>query len=336
MTHRGGGQHKWTADEILEMGRGFQHSSVLAAGADLDVFRLLYEQPRSAGRLAEEIGANPRATTVLLDCLAAMGLLCKDGERYHLADGIAELLVKPGAPGVLAMTRHMGSCARRWARLSEVVMTGRSPGREPGAKGPKRDLESFILAMEEISAPVADKVVADLGPPRFEHMLDLGGGPGTWTMAFLRACPSGRATLVDLPDVVPISRRRLEEEGFGDRAAAVVRDLDEDELPGGADLAFAGAIIHQYDRAENREFYRKIHRALLPGGTLLIRDVFMDEGRTRPLAGALFAINMLTACDGGTYTFAEMEEDLLEAGFEKVELARRDPGMNGIIRARRP
>ncbi len=336
MSHKSDSGHKWTANEILEMGRGFQHSSVLAAGADLDVFRLLHEQPRSAGRMAEELGANPRATTILLDCLAAMRLLCKEGEQYSLADGVAELLVRPGAPGVLAMTRHMGACARLWYRLPEVVMTGQPPGKEPRAKETKRDLESFILAMEEISSPVADDVINDLGPPRFEHMLDLGGGPGTWTMAFLRACPSGRATLVDLPDVVPIARRRLEEEGFGDRATVVVRDLDEDELPGGADLAFAGAIIHQYTRAENREFYRKIHRALLPGATLLIRDVFVDETRTRPVSGALFAINMLTACDGGTYTFAEMEEDLSEAGFEKVELARNDAGMNAIIRARRP
>jgi hypothetical protein len=70
------------------------------------------------------------------------------------------------------------------------------------------------------------------------------------------------------------------------------------------------------------------------GGILVIRDIVMDEGRTGPEAGALFAINMLVAtAGGGTYTFKEFREDIISAGFSKVTLLQKDEGMKSLIRA---
>jgi hypothetical protein len=60
----------------------------------------------------------------------------------------------------------------------------------------------------------------------------------------------------------------------------------------------------------------------------------MEESRTQPPAGALFAINMLVATQGGgTYTFEEYQSDLLNAGFNDITLIARDEFMNSLIRA---
>jgi hypothetical protein len=60
----------------------------------------------------------------------------------------------------------------------------------------------------------------------------------------------------------------------------------------------------------------------------------MDESRTRPPSGALFAINMLVGTEGGgTYTLDELAADLKSAGFGRVRLVVRDEGMNSVVEA---
>ncbi len=177
--------------------------------------------------------------------------------------------------------------------------------------------------------------MARLGPPRFRHLLDVGGASGTWTLAFLRAAGGSRATIFDLADAIPQARRRMEEAGMLDRVALAAGDFYRDDLPGGADLVWLSAIVHQHSREHNRALFKKIHAALTPGGRLLIRDVVMEPDRVQPVEGALFAINMLVNTEsGGTFTLAEFAEDLAAAGFRPPELLVRDAGMNSVVEAK--
>ena len=110
-----------------------------------------------------------------------------------------------------------------------------------------------------------------------------------------------------------------------------------DTLPGGADLAWVSAIVHQNSRAQNRRLFANVFQALAPGGRLALRELVMEESRTRPVAGALFALNMLVATEGGgTFTFNELKEDLQASGFAHVRLARQDGTMNSVVVAARP
>jgi predicted O-methyltransferase YrrM len=191
--------------------------------------------------------------------------------------------------------------------------------------------------MHNISAPNADEVIQAVQPLKFQHLLDIGGASGTWTIAFLRACPSAQATLFDLPHVIPMARRRLAAARLDQRVKLVVGDFATDALPPGADLAWVSAIVHQNSRAQNRALFTKVLAALAPGGRIAIRDILMEEDRTQPVAGALFAVNMLVATEGGsTFTFGELQEDLEAAGFAGVALARRDEAMNSLVVGKKP
>jgi hypothetical protein len=60
----------------------------------------------------------------------------------------------------------------------------------------------------------------------------------------------------------------------------------------------------------------------------------MRESRTAPASGALFAINMLVNTPKGrTYTFRELSEDLLAAGFRKPSFLHKGKGMDSVIQA---
>jgi hypothetical protein len=94
------------------------------------------------------------------------------------------------------------------------------------------------------------------------------------------------------------------------------------------------AIVHQNSREQNRELFRKVFAALTPGGRILIRDIVMDESRTRPPMGAFFAVNMLVAtAGGGTFTFNELRDDLAAAGFRGAALLRRGEAMDSVVSA---
>ena len=327
----------WTADSVLELSRAYQRAAVLAAAVDLEIFTLLASQALPAAELAQRHGWDLRGTTVLLDALAALRLLDKEHDRYFVPSELQSLLAAHGPGSVLAMAQHQANCLRRWSQIARAVQTGAPPPEVPSVRGPERDLESFIEAMDNVSAPVADDVIAAIKPLSFRVLLDVGGGSGTWTLAFLRACPAGRAILFDLPEVIPLAVRRASSAGLQSRLECVPGDYNRDELPKGADLAWISAIVHQNSRRQNQELFGKVRRALLPGGRIAIREILMEENRISPVAGALFAINMLVGTErGGTYTAGELRQDLELAGFQQVQVARDDGSMNSILTAVRP
>ena len=324
----------WTADEVLAVARQYQSACVLAAAADLELFDALADGPLSAEEAAAKLTSDLRGTTVLLDALVALELVDKAEGRYALPAGLGALLTSGSPRGVLAMVQHQGNCLRRWVQLAAVVKSGEFAKRRLSIRGEEADEDAFIGAMHDICGPIAPKLLDELGPVEFTHLLDVGGASGTWTIAFLQRNPQAKATLFDLPRVIPLARKRLIDAGLADRVELVAGDFYANPLPSGADLAWVSAIVHQNSRAQNRALFSAIFEALPAGGRILIRDVIMDKSRTSPAYGALFAINMLVATEAGaTFTFDELRDDLETAGFTDAAILHRDQEMNSVISA---
>jgi predicted O-methyltransferase YrrM len=318
-------------ESLLALSRAFQESRVLLTGAELDVFTLLSKEALTADALAGRLGADPRALAVELDALAAMALLVKEGGAYRTAPDAA-CLAADAPDSILPMLLHASALWDRWSGLTRKI--GGTPLTERPLAAATR---AFIEAMHVVSAPQAAKLAAEADVGRARRLLDVGGGPGTYTAAFLRAVPELRATLFDLPPVVEIARERLSAAGLLDRVTLAAGDFESDELPGGHDVAWLSAIVHQNGPAQNEALYGRIFRALAPGGRLLVRDHVMEPGRTRPRAGALFAVNMLVGtAHGGTYTFEELHAGLERAGFVRIRLLKEGERMDGLVEAFRP
>jgi predicted O-methyltransferase YrrM len=322
----------WTQEQILGLGRAFQEARVLLTGAELDLFTLLSPAPLAAADVASRLGADRRTLAMLLDALAAMGLLVKRDGAYQTEPSASETLAR-GRPGsVLPMLLHSAHLWSRWGELTHLVAHPR-----PTAEAEEDALRAFIGAMHVIAAPQAARIVSLVGPGAARRLLDVGGASGTYTLAFLAASPAMHATLFDRPPVIEMARERVGAAGMLDRVTLAAGDFYEDPLPGGHDLVFVSAIIHQNTPAENVALFGKAHAALAPGGRIVVRDHVLSEDRTRPRPGALFAINMLVAENGGSsYTFAEISGALTAAGFTGVRLIHPDTWMDGLVEAFKP
>jgi hypothetical protein len=322
-------------EQILEMMRAYQIPCMLTAAADLDLFEKLAPAPRTAAEVADAAGCDLRAVTILLDGLAAVEVIIKKDELYSISPELAPFLCEASPQSVVAMLRHQANCLRRWSRLPWTVHSGKPDYPGPSIRGEKADNASFIEAMHVVSRDVADALVQEIHPGGVRCVLDLGGASGSWTMAWLKAEPQSRAIIFDLPQVIPMAGERFVASPFADRVELRAGDFFTDDLPKGADLAWVSAIIHQNSPNQNRALYRRIAAALKLHGWIYIRDIVMEPSRTTPIAGALFAVNMLSATEGGnSYCLTEIQEDLQSAGFADVELVRRHEGMHSIVRAR--
>jgi hypothetical protein len=324
----------WTEASLLELIRGFQPACIVAAAADLDLFSLLSAEPQGVPTLAKVLNADPRGLRTLLDALAALNLIAKQGDGYRISEPIKTLLSKDSVTSILHGVQHLANCLRSWSQLALTVKTGQAFERTPSIRGVQGDTDSFIGAMQIFTRHDIAPNMARLSDLQFTHLLDIGGASGNWTVGFLQSRPDAKATLFDLPQVIPLAQTHLAQCRMTDRVHLVPGDYNKDALPTGADLAWLSAITHQNSRAQNRALFAKIHTALCAGGSLLIRDIVMAPSRTTPTAGALFAVNMLACTQGGnTYTLEEYQEDLEEAGFTTIELRYQDEGMNSLIQA---
>ncbi len=324
-------------EAILGLAQGFMESRIFQTAAELDLFTILDQTPLSAVEVAQRIDGNARSAAVLLDALASMGLLEKRAQSYRCDPPVSVMLSARSPRSILPIVLHMASLWRRWSRLTDVVK-GISPADDEfDFSRSDGELEAFIGAMHSIGASMAHRIAAAVDPGAARSLLDIGGGSGTYTIAFLRAAPAMRATLFDLPAVIGMARDRLKEEGLLDRATLVAGNYHLQELPAGHDLALLSAIIHSNSPEENLELYRKIFRSLDPGGRILIRDHVMNPDRTQPRDGALFAVNMLVGTPGGgTYTYEEIQAGLRQAGFDRIRFLARGDHMDAVVEAFKP
>jgi predicted O-methyltransferase YrrM len=326
---------QWNAEEILNLSGGFLKPRILLTAAELNLFSKLGPKPLAAREICIQEGWDERGLTILLDALTAMGLLTKSEDgRFRPAESLAGLLDEGTDNSVLPMALHRVRLWQSWSNLTQIVRTGVNPSAGEKASRSEEDVEAFIGAMHVVGKMTAHRIADSVDLSNFTRMLDVGGGPGTYTVAFLQKAPQMTATLFDLPPVVEIARKRLAESGFIDRVSLVPGDYTKDPLPEGHDLVVLSAVIHSNGREANQGLLARVHAALTPGGVVLIRDYIMDSMRTFPPEGAIFAVNMLAATDAGTcYTMAEVTEDLEAAGFRNITMIREGERMDQVVSA---
>lgn len=298
-------------NEIVEMKRlwsGYWPSRVLLTANNYRLFDHL-GTPRSAAEVADLLATDVRATGILLDALAGLGLLLKSAGKYRNSVRAKRFLVA-GAPHYLGdIIRHAETLWQSWSRLDEVVKTGAPPQ-------VARDNDAFIRGMHNLASLKARDVVKAVDLKGVKRALDLGGGPGTYSMAM--AAKGVSVTLFDLPDTVGIAREIVGAAGVTG-VDFLTGDFLVDEIGAGYDLIFISQILHAFSAEENLRILRKCRAALNPGGRVAIQEFPIDPSLTSPPASALFSVNMLVNTRGGRcYAPGEMKRWLAKAGFGPV------------------
>ena len=327
------GESSW--GDIRAIASGFRASRILLSAYELGIFTALGDEEKTAEQVAESIGTDTRATDRLMNALCAIGLLEKNGTLFGNGEAASRSLVE-GKPDYMAGLGHYVNLWDRWSTLTEAVHAGGAVTARPVGERGEEWLRSFIGAMHDRGVRQAPSTIASVDLAGVSRVLDVGGGPGDFAMAFVRASDTITATVFDLPQVVPLTREYIEEAGLTDRVDTRAGDFLTDDLGSGYDLIYLSAIVHSLSPDECRFLFRKCVDALEPGGRVVLQDWVMSEDRIEPAEGALFAINMLVNTrSGDSYTERELHSWLSEAGL--VDMATREtPSGSAQVTGRKP
>lgn len=331
---------KLSPERIQRFAFGFAPPLILEAALEHGVFDALTAGPKTLEALVGETGASRRGLRALLDGLAGLEFLRREGEAYALTDESEKFLVSDSPAFQGGMFRHISrQLLPHWMQLSESVRTGR-PGTSVNRESQGGEFfRQFVEDLFPGGYPAAKRLAEELHIETTAdqpQVLDLAAGSGVWSIAFAERSSKVRVTAVDWAEVIPVTRRVTERRGVAGQYHFVEGDLLEADFSGGHRAAVLGHILHSEGEGRSRKLLAKVFAALAPGGVIAIPEMVPDDDRTGPAHALIFALNMLVHTDeGDAYTFAEIGGWLREAGFTNVRQLEA-PAPSPLILADKP
>jgi SAM-dependent methyltransferase len=308
-----------TFDEFRDAISAYRLPRVLLAALELDLCTTVGSRSWTIPALAKKLQVSERGLSILCRTLASVGVLRKRGGVYRNSQlGATALNANHRAyrGGYLSLIKsHWAD----WIRLLESVRSGSPLGHDiPDNPDYRRQ---FTWAMHHRTLEIAPAIAAQVPIGRAEILLDLGGGPGTYAMAFLAKNPTLRATVCDREAALEVAKEIAVTHKTRRRLSYLPLDFSKESIPGVYDVIWYSNVLHIFSPEENQAIFRRAFTALRPGGRFIIQDAFLhDREGLHPTEASLFAVSMLLFTEhGNTYSASETAKWLKQAGFVGIK-----------------
>ena len=322
--------------EIMNLVGGFRPAKILMVATDLGMFDHL-EEFRTAAEIAAKIKADPRAVGIILNGLAALELVAKEGERFKNSELTSQFLVRGKEEYRGAIVRHLDHTWWGWTDLEETVVRGHADMDKSERWVDRLDsdeewVREFIWGMHAIARDLAPQVPAKVDLTGVQHLLDLGGGPATYAITFAQASPTIQATVFDLPQPITIAEENIRRNGLSERVNTMAGNFLKDDIGSGYDFIWISQILHSHTEEQCRLIIDKAVKAINPGGQVVIQDFFLNDDRVSPPEAAMFSVHMLAVTPGGrAYTHREVAAMMEQAGLNPPEHKITSPRTSILI-----
>jgi C-methyltransferase len=309
-----------TRERLLDMMVAYKSTYLLRTAVELRVFDCL-SSPLDSGRVAAAIGADPRATRILLDALVANSLVLRDGELYSLSADVRRLLVST-SPEYFGGNTFTAASDWEWdtmRHLADVVRAG-GPIGDAAAEQPDFpfwvDFATNLTGLTKASAGFLAEAVAVDHPQR---ILDVGSGPGVFGLVAARH-PESQVWLQDWPAVLAVAERRAHAMNLADRTRLIAGDAFEVPLGGPYDLIIVANLLLQFSAERSVQLLRRLVSVLADGGRIVIAGFTAGDAPPHEQAHAhMLGLLMLAGTSGGElHSSAAYQKMLATAGLVGV------------------
>jgi precorrin-6B methylase 2 len=323
-------------ERLRALAFGFRAARALYAGVELGVFEALGERARGVDELARECAASERGLRLLLEALAALGVLERSEQRYRIHPELRGSLV-PGQAAYLGnLFLHDLWHWTRWAALEESIRSG-TPGTplqgdrhlgDPAVLG--RFFSNYNLAMEQSADEAPRRLAEHIAAHRPRRVIDLGGGTGALLLELCRRLPEAQAVLVEHDFALADARRRLAQAPEAARIELCALDFEQALPPGKADAIVLSRVLMGLPGERAQALIARAAAALAAGGGLYVHDF---DAATR--VGALLSLDMLLNTGGEVHPADRIVDWLAKAGLE-LEPVRSILSSTRLWTGRRP
>ena len=300
---------------IRRLVTGYQVARALLAADELGVVELLESDSKSAEELAHATGTHAPSLYRFLRALSTVDLVEEDSEGRFSLGPLASDLRDAARIGVESY--------RAWAELPFSRRTAKPAFPEVFGK-PFYDYLSedearaarFDSALAAVSRDWAPAVLEAYDFAAIGTVADIGGGRGTFLATLLKAYPTMKGVLFDLPQAVEHAGPILEGAGVAERCRCVGGSFFE-SVPKGADAYTLCNLITDWGDEQAIAILKSCARAMPPHARVLVIDrVLPPPGDPNRQAMAFLALFFLVLEGGSIRTSDGFTRILAAAGME--------------------
>lgn len=318
-------------DTIRKLRFAADFAFAMVAGMQLDLFTPLKGGPMTAEKLAHAIGVGPSRLRLLLYCLVSAGLLTEKNGYFSNTSEADHFLVK-GAPSYVGNMHAVLS--HRWINLfphtAESIRSGVPQANIDFTNSPPAELEAFLRRINTNTVAAAHSLLERYDFSSTTTLADVGCGGAGLALTITRACPHIRATAIDLPQIIPITQKIVNEESATSRVQVLAADVLSGPLPGSYDAVVLRGVLQVLSAADARLALKNISVAMNAGSTIYIVAQILDDARLSPPEALEYNLVFINSSDvGESYTEQEHRDWLSEAGFVQIE-RRKDLLSDGL------
>jgi SAM-dependent methyltransferase len=314
---------------LVRLSTAYWDSQTLLTANRLRVFDVVAGGPRSADEIAAALRLDPRAAGIFLRACVGLGLLQDHEGRFGNSPSAATFLVSSSPAYLGGAMRYSDQLYGTWGQLEQALRSGRPAMAAETYLGDDPDkTRTFVQSMHGRALGIARALVEilDLGGRR--NLLDVGGGPGTYSILLTGKFPGLHADVLELPGVAAVAREIVAAAGASDRVSLRDGDYHTADFGSGRDAVLMSGMFHRETPHTCQDLIERAWRCLAPGGLLAVSDVFTDEGGTQPAFAAMFGLNMmLTAPDGCVHADADVRRWMADCGFAELRTTPLPPPM---------
>ena len=318
--------------EIGKLLHGYQRACVLMTANKLKVFDEL-KSPVSAQDVANKLNLSLKGTERLLNSITALGMAVKRDQTFHLPEEGQKYLTRDGSHSMQQWINLSADLSSVWLDLPKFIRSGKMVksimevlGNQP------EEMRAFIDAMHDKGLKATWMLARELPIGDAHKMLDIGGGPGTYSLEWSKLHNHLHATIFDIPPVIAVAKDYIQRYGLKDRVDTKPGDFTKDDFGEGYDLILLANVVHMYPEDVGRKLIQKAHRSLDAGGRLVIHGFCTDDGDTAPVEDALFNLNMgMLTEDGKAHPVKEKIQWMENVGFSEIRHFRVEAVPTGVI-----
>lgn len=319
--------------EIANILGGYQSPCVLMAANELNIFDALDKNPISAEQLASALELSGEGTERLLNALTAMNIADKEDNLFQLKDEWKPYLTQTGDRCMQQWIRLISDHLPLWMELPKFVRNGKplKSIMEMLGSDPHKT-RTFIDAMHDKGLKATWMIAREVPVGEATHLLDVGGGPGTYALEWCKLHSHLKATIFDIAPVLEVAKNYIQKYGLENRVNTLAGDFNTDPLGEGYDLVLLANVLHMYNEENGKNLAHKAVSALKPGGRIVIHGFCTEENLTEPLEDVMFSLNIGMLTPGGrAHPIPEKIMWLKEAGITDIRDFRIEAVPTGVI-----
>ena len=311
---------------IAQMAMGGWISASLSLIARLNIADALKSGPKTAAEVADLRHVDASALGRVMRACASIGLFTESSDGKYGLTPLSQVLTSDSPTNMKPLVREMGGWwLKSFTALEGGVRTGQNQARQVCGMDSwweylnqnPQDLEDFGEAMQSNSLNSMRGVLEHCDFSKTKKVVDIGGGFGHLVIALLDKYAHLRGAVLDLPEVIPVAKRRLPiaDPYVAERFEYFGGDMFDSVPP--ADCYILKHIIHDWNDAFSAKLLNNCHASLEEGGRLICVDsVIPPMGDTSATPAKFLSILMQLTIDGKERTREEWEALYRAAGFK--------------------